>query len=208
MGSFCLKETSPYISYVELIAVSADVDAAHDIAEGRYDIAEAELDSTLISSLGSINGSSELEGDAVSFASRGRDLYCYVGFNTQRVGVTGEDAQSVALRRAIGILLWYYAPSSVSGFLGDSAGGAYYPIADSNKISVISEIYGKNAEGNDIYTANMSAGDSASAASKAAVRVQRARRLSGICLRQALLLTGEAKKSSLPLRALGLNMIF
>lgn len=161
----------PYISYIELVEVSEEADAAHDIAEGRYDVASAELDGVMLSSLRSLNGSTELEGGVVSFASRLNDKYSYIGFNCARVSVTqdGMDAQSVALRRAIGTLLSYYTPSSVAGVLGEVAGDVYYPMALCEVDDTHASLFNKDAQGNDIYTPNMNKDAQRSAASAAAL---------------------------------------
>ena len=161
----------PYVSYIELVGVAEGADAAHDIAEGRYDVASAELDSAILSSLRSLNGSTELEGGVVSFASRLNGKYSYIGFNCDRVSVTqdGIDAQSVALRRAIGTLLSYYTPSSVAGVLGEVAGDVYYPMASCEAAYTHASLFCKDAQGNDIYTPEMRKDAKQSAASKAAL---------------------------------------
>lgn len=161
----------PYVSYIQLVETGAGADAAHDIAEGRYDIAASDLDGSLISSLKSLNGSAELEGNVVSFASRLKNKYSYVGFNTERVGVTqeGTDAGSAALRRVFATLLSYYASSSVEETSGDYASSVYYPISLLDSTLGHFDIYGKDAQGNDIYDPDMSRDEMAGAASKAAL---------------------------------------
>ena len=162
----------PYISYVELVRCSDTTDIAHDIAEGKYDIASWDLDSSLISSIGALNSSGELDGDVVSMTVQSNGQYAYIGLNPElmKIGNDSSSEHSIALRYAFCTLLSRYYPASVQGHFGDTVQLVTYPLDRDVYFGVERvQLYSKDPKGEDIYTEGMTEAEKNNAAIGAAL---------------------------------------
>ena len=162
----------PYISYVELVCCSDTTDIAHDIAEGKCDIAVWDIDSSLVSGIVTLNSSGELDGDVVSFTTQSNGQYAYIGLNSElmKIGEDYRSASSIALRYAFCTLISRYYPASVLGHFGNAVQLVSYPLDRDVYYGLEKvELYSKKPNGEDIYTEGMTETEMNNAAISAAL---------------------------------------
>ena len=103
--------------------------------------------------------------------------YGYIGINADTVNVAGEPGSEASknLRKGLATILAVYRDTAFDSYYGDAAAVINYPISSTSWAAPQATdegyrvAYSVDAEGNDIYTADMSAEDKYEAAKKAAI---------------------------------------
>jgi len=103
--------------------------------------------------------------------------YGYIGINADTVNVAGEPGSEASknLRKGLATILAVYRDTAFDSYYGDAAAVINYPISSTSWAAPQATdegyrvAYSVDAEGNDIYTADMSAEDKYEAAKNAAI---------------------------------------
>ena len=154
---------------------SAEVASA--VQTGTADGGEMTGSKTNFELLKSFNSNNEVTGDVVTTYSVANLGYGYIGINADTVNVAGEPGSeaSKSLRKGLATILAVYRDTAFDSYYGDAAAVINYPISSTSWAAPQATdegyrvAYSVDAEGNDIYTAEMSAEDKYEAAKKAAI---------------------------------------
>ena len=126
--------------------------------------------------LRSYNSNGELTGDVVTTYSVANLGYGYIGMNADTVNVAGEPASEASknLRKAIATVLSVYRDTAMDSYYGDAAAVINYPISSTSWAAPQATdegyrvAFSVDAEGNSIFTADMTTEDKYAAALEAA----------------------------------------
>ena len=154
---------------------SAEVASA--VQTGTADGGEMTGSKTNFELLKSFNSNNEVTGDVVTTYSVANLGYGYIGINADTVNVAGEPGSEASknLRKGLATILAVYRDTAFDSYYGDAAAVINYPISSTSWAAPQATdegyrvAYSVDAEGNDIYTAEMSAEDKYEAAKKAAI---------------------------------------
>ncbi|WMC94270.1 ABC transporter substrate-binding protein [Kineothrix sp. MB12-C1] len=156
---------------------SAEADLIPGVQQGTIDLTDPSGSKQAFEQIGEINGTGELNGDAI-MTSRVDNLgYGYIGINSETVNVGGEpdSEQSKDLRKAIATVLSVYRDVTIDSYYGDAASVINYPISNTSWAAPQKSdegyqvAYSTDVEGNAIYTDSMSADDKYAAALEASL---------------------------------------
>ncbi len=167
----------PYIQFKE----GQDADKVPGVIAGTVDITDPSYSVETAKAIRQANGGA-LSGDTVTTSMVTNLGYGYVGFNATRVCVAGEPESEASrnLRKAIATVIAVYRDVAVDSYYGEFASVIHYPISDTSWAAprVTDEGYrtafSVDVNGNDLYTAGMTAQQRYAAARAAALEYLRA----------------------------------
>ncbi|MBQ6508470.1 MAG: hypothetical protein IJI07_03265 [Flexilinea sp.] len=163
-----------YVQFKEV--VSAEVAAG--VKVGTIDAGEMTGSKTRFEELMSYNSNGELDGDVI-FTSKVDNLgYGYIGINADTVNVGGESGSdaSKALRKGLATILAVYRETAFDSYYGEAASVIQYPISNTSWAAPQATdegfkiAFSVDPDGNDIYTADMTAEEKYAAAKAAALK--------------------------------------
>ncbi len=163
-----------YVQFKEV--VSAEVAAG--VKVGTIDAGEMTGSKTRFEELMSYNSNGELDGDVI-YTSKVDNLgYGYIGINADTVNVGGESGSdaSKALRKGLATVLAVYRETAFDSYYGEAASVIQYPISNTSWAAPQATdegykiAFSVDPEGNDIYTADMTADEKYEAAKAAALK--------------------------------------
>ena len=154
---------------------SAEVATA--LSTGDADAGEMTGSRTRFEEVAGYNSNGEITGDVITTSKVDNLGYGYIGMNADNVNIGGDPKsdESKALRKGLATVLAVYRDVAYDSYYGEAASVIQYPISNTSwaapqpsdpgyKIA-----FSVDANGNDIYTADMSAEEKYAAASAAAL---------------------------------------
>ena len=152
-------------------------EVATAVIKGEIDAGEMTAERTRFAEVQGANSNGELTGDVVSTVMVDMLGYGYIGMNASTINVGGDpgSAQSKALRKALGTILAVYRDVSYDSYYGAAASVIQYPISNSSWAAPqasdfdYKQAFSTDAQGNNIYNANMTTDERYAAAKAAAL---------------------------------------
>ena len=147
------------------------------IASGTFDISDPSMNLEALKNIKSYNSNGEIIGDTLYTNLVDNLGYGYIGIsaNNVKVGDKKDSDESKALRKAFATLFASYRDTVINSYYGEMATVIQYPISNTSWAAPKPAdegyrlAYSKDADGNDIYTADMNDEKKAEAALNAAV---------------------------------------
>ena len=156
---------------------TAAAEVATALKTGDADAGEMTGSRTRFEEVAEINGNGEITGPVITTSKVDNLGYGYIGMNADTVNVGGNPSsdESKALRKALATVLAVYRDVAYDSYYGEAASVIQYPISNTSWAAPQASdpgyklAYSVDAQGNDIYTADMSADDKYAAAKAAAL---------------------------------------
>ena len=167
---------APKIKYMNF-RESLDTDKMNGVVTGTLDITDPSFSKDTAQAIADANGNGEVTGDVITTSTVDNLGYGYIGINTHNVKV-GDDPgseESKALRHALATVLAVYRDVAIDSYYGDAAEVINYPISSTSWAAPqpadegYEVAFSEDADGNPIYTSDMSAEDKYAAALEAAL---------------------------------------
>ena len=166
---------APKTKYMNFREVQ-DVDKISGVQTGTLDITDPSFHSEAVEIIKQANGG-ELNGPVITTDTVDNLGYGYIGINVNRVNVAGDPAseESKDLRKAFATIFSVYRDVAIDSYYGERASVINYPISNTSWAAPqptdedYQLAFSVDAEGNDIYTSDMSAEDRYAAAAEAAL---------------------------------------
>jgi len=133
------------------------------IAAGTLDVSDPSMSVTVLESIKGYNSNGEIKGDVLYTSLVDNLGYGYIGINSDNVKV-GDDKQSEAsknLRKAFATLFAVYRDTVINSYYGEMAAVIQYPISNTSWAAPkpaddgYQLAYSVDANGNSIYTSDM-----------------------------------------------------
>ena len=168
---------APATKYLNLVETTADQDKLNGIMTGTIDISDPSFTNDNIAAIMQTNSNGELTGDVITTSTVDNLGYGYIGQNAINVKV-GDDPgsdESKALRKAFGTIFSVYREVAIDSYYGDRASVINYPISNTSWAAPrpaddgYKVAFSTDVDGNDIYTADMTAEEKYDAALQAAL---------------------------------------
>ena len=168
---------APKIKHMNFLETTADQDKLNGITTGTIDIGDPSFTNDNIAAIMATNSNGELTGDIITTNTVDNLGYGYIGQNAMNVNVNGEPASdaSKALRKAFGTIFSVYRDVAIDSYYGDRAAVINYPISNTSWAAPrpaddgYKVAFSVDVDGNDIYTADMTAEQKYEAALNAAL---------------------------------------
>ncbi len=152
-------------------------EVATALSTGEVDAGEMTGSKARFAEVGDINGNGEIDGPVITTSKVDNLGYGYIGINADNVNIGGvaDSAESKALRKGLATVLAVYRDVAFDSYYGEAASVIQYPISNTSWAAPQATdegfkiAFSVNADGEDIYTADMSAEDKYAAASAAAL---------------------------------------
>ncbi len=164
-----------YLGFKEYIT---DEDMLDGLITGVVDIASPNFSTQTVQTILNVNGG-ELSGPMIQTNTINNLGYGYIGISADLVNVGGVENKasdaSKALRKAFGTVFSFYREDAVASYYGDRAVIINYPISDSSWAAPrvgdpgYRTAFSTDVNGNDIFTAGMSASKKHKAVKQAAL---------------------------------------
>ena len=162
---------APKIKYMNF-RESLDTDKMNGVVTGTLDITDPSFSKDTALAIADANGNGEITGDVITTSTVDNLGYGYIGMNTHNVKVGDDPAseESKALRHALATILCVYRDVAIDSYYGDAADVINYPISNTSWAAPqpadegYELAFSKDADGNPIYTSDMSAEDKYAAA--------------------------------------------
>ena len=156
---------------------TAAAEVATAVNTGDADAGEMTGSRTRFEEVANYNSNHEITGDVITTSKVDNLGYGYIGMNADTINVNGEPASdaSKALRKALATVLAVYRDVAFDSYYGEAASVIQYPISNTSWAAPQSSdpdykiAFSTDAQGNDIYTASMSAEEKYAAAKAAAL---------------------------------------
>ena len=166
----------PKIKEVQFKETTA-AEVATALSTGVVDAGEMTGSKTRFAEVGEINGNGEITGPVITTSKVDNLGYGYIGMNADTVNVGGvaDSDASKALRKGLATVLAVYRDVAFDSYYGEAASVIQYPISNTSWAAPQATdegyklAFSVDAEGNDIYTAEMTADEKYAAASAAAL---------------------------------------
>ena len=154
---------------------SAEVATA--LSTGDADAGEMTGSRTRFEEVAGYNSNGEITGDVITTSKVDNLGYGYIGMNADNVNIGGDPKsdESKALRKGLATVLAVYRDVAYDSYYGEAASVIQYPISNTSWAAPqpsdpgYKTAFSVDANGNDIYTADMSAEEKYAAASAAAL---------------------------------------
>ena len=167
---------APKIKYINF-KETPDADKLTGVASGTFDLTDPSMNLEALKNIKSYNSNGEIIGDKIYTSLVDNLGYGYIGIsaNNVKVGDAKDSEESKALRKAIATLLACYRDTVINSYYGEMATVIQYPISNTSWAAPKPAddgyrlAYSVDADGNDIYTADMTDEQKADAALTAAV---------------------------------------
>ena len=168
---------APKIKYMNFLETAADQDKLNGITTGTIDIGDPSFTNENIAAIMATNSNGELTGDVITTNTVDNLGYGYIGQNALNMCVNNEPASdaSKALRKAFGTIFSVYREVAIDSYYGDRASVINYPISNTSWAAPrpaddgYKVAFSVDVNGNDIYTADMTAEQKYEAALQAAL---------------------------------------
>ena len=168
---------APKIKHMNFLETTADQDKLNGITTGTIDIGDPSFTNDNIAAIMATNSNGELTGDIITTNTVDNLGYGYIGQNAMNVKVGDDPASdaSKALRKAFGTIFSVYREVAIDSYYGDRAAVINYPISNTSWAAPrpaddgYKVAFSVDVDGNDIYTADMTAEQKYEAALKAAL---------------------------------------
>lgn len=168
---------APKIKYMNFLETANDQDKLNGITTGTIDIGDPSFSNENIAAIEATNSNGELTGDIITTSTVDNLGYGYIGQNAMNVKVGDDPASdaSKALRKAFGTVFSVYREVAIDSYYGDRAAVINYPISNTSWAAPrpaddgYKVAFSTDVDGNDIYTADMSAEQKYEAALQAAL---------------------------------------
>ena len=162
---------APKIKYMNF-RESIDDDKLNGVITGTLDITDPSFSKDKAQAIADANSNGEVTGDVITTSTVDNLGYGYIGMNSHNVKVGDDPAseESKALRHAIATVLSVYRDVAIDSYYGDAAEVINYPISSTSWAAPqpadegYELAFSKDADGNPIYTSDMSAEDKYAAA--------------------------------------------
>ena len=170
---FLGKPKIPTVLFKE--TTSAEVATA--VSTGDADCGEMTGSRTRFEEVANYNSNHEITGDVITTSKVDNLGYGYIGMNADTIKVGDDPAskESKALRKALATVLAVYRDVAYDSYYGEAASVIQYPISNTSWAAPQSSdpdykiAFSLDAQGNDIYTASMTADEKYAAAKAAAL---------------------------------------
>ena len=167
----------PKIKYIQF-KETASAEVATAVKTGDVDAGEMTGSKSRFEEVRSYNSNGELSGDVISTSRVDNLGYGYIGMNADTVNVGGNSssAESKALRKALATVLAVYREVAYDSYYGDAASVIQYPISNTSWAAPqatdadYKTAFSTDPEGNQIYTADMTAEEKYAAALAASLK--------------------------------------
>ena len=151
---------------------SIDDDKLNGVITGTLDITDPSFSKDKAQAIADANSNGEVTGDVITTSTVDNLGYGYIGMNSHNVKVGDDPAseESKALRHAIATILSVYRDVAIDSYYGDAAEVINYPISSTSWAAPqpadegYELAFSEDADGNPIYTSDMSAEDKYAAA--------------------------------------------
>ncbi|MBR3298985.1 MAG: ABC transporter substrate-binding protein [Clostridia bacterium] len=156
---------------------TAAAEVATALKTGDADAGEMTGSRTRFEEVADLNGNGDIVGPIITTKKVDNLGYGYIGLNADTVNVGGNpsSAESKALRKALATVLAVYRDVSYDSYYGEAASVIQYPISNTSWAAPQASdpdykiAFSVDPDGNDIYTASMTADDKYAAALEAAL---------------------------------------
>ena len=156
---------------------TASAEVATALSTGEVDAGEMTGSKARFAEVGDINGNGEITGDVITTSKVDNLGYGYIGMNADTVNIGGNASSdaSKALRKGLATVLAVYRDVAYDSYYGEAASVIQYPISNTSWAAPQSTdegfklAFSVDADGNDIYTADMTADEKYAAATAAAL---------------------------------------
>ena len=163
-----------FVQFKEVVAA----EVAAGVKVGTIDGGEMTGSKTRFEELMSYNSNGELDGDTIVTSKVDNLGYGYIGINADTVNVAGEPASdaSKALRKGLATVLAVYRETAFDSYYGEAASVIQYPISNTSWAAPQATdegykiAFSVDPDGNDIYTADMTADEKYEAAKACALK--------------------------------------
>ena len=160
-----------------LFKETASAEVATAIKTGDADAGEMTGSRTRFEEVASINSNGEITGDVITTSKVDNLGYGYIGMNADNVNIGGNPSsdESKALRKGLATILAVYRDVAYDSYYGEAASVIQYPISNTSWAAPQASdpdykiAFSVDAQGNDIYTADMTADQKYEAAKAAAL---------------------------------------
>ena len=160
-----------------LFKETASAEVATAISTADADAGEMTGSRTRFEEVAAINPNGEITGEIITTSKVDNLGYGYIGMNADTVNIGGEpaSAESKALRKALATILAVYRDVAYDSYYGEAASVIQYPISNTSWAAPQASdpgykiAFSVDADGNDIYTADMTAEQKYEAAKAAAL---------------------------------------
>ena len=160
-----------------LFKETASAEVATAIKTGDADAGEMTGSRTRFEEVASINSNGEITGDVITTSKVDNLGYGYIGMNADNVNIGGKPSsdESKALRKGLATILAVYRDVAYDSYYGEAASVIQYPISNTSWAAPQASdpdykiAFSVDAQGNDIYTADMTADQKYEAAKAAAL---------------------------------------
>ena len=168
---------APKIKFLNFLETANDQDKLNGITTGTIDIGDPSFSNENIAAIEATNSNGELTGDIITTSTVDNLGYGYIGQNALNMCVNNEPASdaSKALRKAFGTIFSVYRDVAIDSYYGDRAAVINYPISNTSWAAPrpaddgYKVAFSTDVNGNDIYTADMTAEQKYEAALQAAL---------------------------------------
>jgi len=168
---------APKIKFLNFLETANDQDKLNGITTGTIDIGDPSFSNENIAAIEATNSNGELTGDVITTSTVDNLGYGYIGQNALNMCVNNEPASdaSKALRKAFGTIFSVYRDVAIDSYYGDRAAVINYPISNTSWAAPrpaddgYKVAFSTDVNGNDIYTADMTAEQKYEAALQAAL---------------------------------------
>ena len=167
----------PKIKYIQF-KETASAEVATAVTTGDVDAGEMTGSKSRFAEVRSYNSNGELSGDVIATSRVDNLGYGYIGMNADTVNVGGKPAsdESKALRKALATVLAVYRGVAYDSYYGDAASVIQYPISNTSWAAPQATdegykvAFSVDPDGNDLYTAEMTAEERYAAALAGALK--------------------------------------
>jgi len=146
-----------------LFKETAAAEVATAVSTGEADAGEMTGSRTRFEEVANYNSNGEITGDVITTSKVDNLGYGYIGMNADTVNVGGvpDSDESKALRKALATILAVYRDVAYDSYYGEAASVIQYPISNTSWAAPQASdpgyklAFSVDADGNDIYTADM-----------------------------------------------------
>ena len=168
---------APKTKFINFLETANDQDKLNGITTGTIDVGDPSFSNENVAAICATNSNGEVTGDVITTSTVDNLGYGYIGQNAMNVKVGDDPASdaSKALRKAFGTIFSVYREVAIDSYYGDRAAVINYPISNTSWAAPrpaddgYKVAFSVDAEGNDIYTADMTAEQKYAAALQAAL---------------------------------------
>ena len=165
-----------------LFKETPDTDKLTGVASGTFDVSDPSMSLAVLGNIKDYNSNKEIIGDVITTNLVDNLGYGYIGISANNVKVGNDKAseESKNLRKAFATIFAVYRDTVINSYYGEMAAIIQYPISNTSWAAPkpadegYQLAYSKDAEGNALYTADMTDEQKYEAALKGAISLFKA----------------------------------